>query len=282
MKRALAGAAVFVFVFVFVFACAGAARASPLLELTGAVQGPGGLGARAVPAGAASAYFNPAFLPDGDEGVELGVFVLGDEIGIRVQARPAGADIPVGSVDMQRPGGGRYPRHGLPTRWLEEGKPASPPDVPLRARPRQGAGSGHNLRAYQVLGLVHKFLDGRLGAGLYALIPYGGFTGAAAFYNDEREQYFSNSLHPELYSDRLTATSLSFGLGARLHPRLSLGVALTLGLRAVASTPTYVDDVGHFDEILVDSWNVANTIDRLIWKNRAMVVGCGSMLRRSP
>ena len=229
------------------------AVASPLFELTGAVQGDGGLAARAVPAGAASAYFNPAFLPDADAGLELGVLVLGDEIGIRLRAREASADIPVDSINMQRPGGGRYARQGFPTRWLQEGKPADPPDAPLRPRPRQGHGSGHNLRAYQVLGLVYKFLDQRAGLGFYALIPYGGFTGAAAFYNDEREQYFSNSLHPELYADRLTATSLSFALGGRLHRRLSLGAALTLGLRAVASTPTYLSDVGHFEEIMVDS-----------------------------
>jgi long-chain fatty acid transport protein len=236
-----------------VLLAAGPAAASPLFELTGAVQGDGGLAARALPAGAASAYFNPAFLPDGEEGVELGVFVLTDQIGIRLRARDGAADIPVGSVDMQRPGGGRYPRQGFPTRWLQEGKPAEPPDAPLRPRPRQGDGSGHHLRAYQVLGVLYKFLDQRAAAGLYALIPYGGFTGAGAFYSDEREQYFSNSLHPELYADRMTATSLSFALGGRLHRRLSLGVALTLGLRAVASTPTYLSDVGHFDEIMVDS-----------------------------
>ena len=244
MKLALAGA---------LLLSSAPAAASPLFELAGAVQGEGGLVARAVPAGAASAYFNPAFLPDGDEGIELGVFLLGDQIGIGLRARPPGADVPVASVDMQRPGGARYARYGLPTQWLEQGKPASPPDQPLRPCPRQGAGTGHHLRGYQVIGLLYKALDGRLGAGFHALIPYGGFTGAAAFYADEREQYFSNSLHPELYADRLTATSLSFGLGGRLHRTLSLGVALTLGLRAVASTPTYLNDVGHFDEIMVDS-----------------------------
>src|SRR5262245_46735453 len=229
------------------------AVASPLFELAGAVQGEGGLAARAVPAGAASAYFNPAFLPDTDEEAELGVFVLGDQIGIALRARPPGADIPVASVDMQRPGGARYARYGLPTQWLEQGKPATPPDQPLRARPRQGAGSGHHLRGYQVLGFVVKALDGRLGAGFYGLIPYGGFTGAAAFYPDEREQYFSNSLHPELYADRLTAASLALGLGARLHERLSVGLSFTLGLHAGAVTPTYVEDVGRFRDILLDA-----------------------------
>lgn len=229
------------------------AAASPLFELTGALQGEGGLSARALPSGSASAYFNPAFLPDAEPGLEVGVFVLSDQIAITLRGRPAGADVPIGAVDMQRPGGGRYALRPLPTRWLQEGKPAEPPDAPLRARPRQGAGSGRHVRAYQVVGLAQTFLDRRLGAGLYAVIPYSGFTGAAAFYNDHREQYFSNSLHPELHADRLTATSLSFGLGARLHRKLSVGAAATLGLRAVASTPTYLGDVGRFDEILVDS-----------------------------
>jgi hypothetical protein len=238
----------------FLVALSAPALASPLFELSGDVQGDGGFGARAVESGAASTYFNPAFLPDAEPGLDLGVFLLADQIGIRLRGRPsATADVPVEAVNMERPGGGRYRRYGIPTLWLDQGKAASPPDPSLRARPRQGDGSGHNVRAYQVIGLVHKAFDGRLGVGLYALIPYGGFTGASAFYSDEREQYFSNSLHPELYADRLTATALSFGLGARLHERLSLGAAFTLSLRTVATTPTYVTDVGRFDDIMIDS-----------------------------
>jgi long-chain fatty acid transport protein len=231
-----------------------AADASPLFELAGAVQGPGGLNARALESGAASAYFNPAFLPDAEEGLQLGLFGLADQIGVQLRGRPTqDADVPAASVDMEMPGGGRYPRYGVPTAWLENGRPAEPPDAPLRARPRQSAGTGHNRRVYQVAGLVKKFWGNRLGAGIYAMVPYGKFTGAAAFYSDEREQYFSNSLHPELYSDRLTATALAFGLGARLSSMWSLGAAATLSLRTVATTPTYVTDVGNFQSIVVDS-----------------------------
>ncbi|HEY0714521.1 MAG TPA: hypothetical protein VGF45_17685 [Polyangia bacterium] len=230
------------------------AFASPLFELAGAVQGQGGLSARATPAGAASAYFNPAFLPEAEEGLQIGLFGLADQIGVELRGRPSqDADVPVESVDMEMPGGGRYPRYGVPTAWLEQGRPAQPPDAPLRARPRQAAGTGHNRRVYQVAGFVKRFWEGRMAAGVYAMVPYGKFTGAAAFYSDEREQYFSNSLHPELYSDRLTATALAFGLGARLSQRLSLGAAATLSLRTVATTPTYVTDVGNFQSIVVDS-----------------------------
>jgi long-chain fatty acid transport protein len=230
-----------------------AAHASPLFELAGAVNGNGGLQGRTVESGAASTYFNPALLTDAEAGVDLGVFVLSDQISIRGFARPDGADVPVDSINAEHPGGGRFDRYGLPTDWLTNGKPADPPDTPLRARPRQGAGSGHNVRAYQILGLVTKLFDGRLTLGLYAMLPYSEFTGAAAFYSDEREQYFTNSLHPELYADRLTATSFAFGTGIRLTPKLSLGVSATLGLKTVAGTPTYVNDVGHFNDIMVDS-----------------------------
>jgi long-chain fatty acid transport protein len=237
-----------------VVAAHGPAVASPLFELAGAVQGQGGLNARAVESGAASAYFNPAFLADAEAGLQIGCFGLADEIGVQLRGRPSpDADVPAESVDMEMPGGGRYPHYGVPTGWLQNGRGANPPDVPLRARPRQGAGTGHNRRMYQVAGLVLKFWQGRLGAGIYAMVPYGQFTGAAAFYSDEREQYFSNSLHPELYSDRLTATALAFGLGARVSARLSLGAAFTLSLRTVATTPTYVSDIGNFQTILVDS-----------------------------
>jgi long-chain fatty acid transport protein len=173
---------------------------------------------------------------------------------VQLRGRPGtSADVPVQSVDAERPGGGRYERYGLPTEWLRNGKAATPPDPPLAPRPRQGQGSGHQVRAYQQVGLVRKLLDDRLAVGLTAMIPYSEFTGAAAFYSDEREQYFSNSLHPELYADRLTATSLAFGLGARLGRRLSVGASATLALRTVAGTPTFLGDVGRFQDIMVDA-----------------------------
>jgi long-chain fatty acid transport protein len=236
------------------------AAASPLFELAGAAQGNGGFNGRTIESGSASTYFNPALLTDAESGIDLGVFVLSDQISVHAFSRPDGADIPVGAVDAQRPGGGRYGSYGLPTDWLQNGKPADPPDSPLNARPRQHAGSGQNVRAYQLLGLVQRLFQGRLVLGLYAMIPYNEFTGAAAFYSDEREQYFTNSLHPELYSDRLTATSFAFGTGIKVTETLSLGVAATLSLRTVAQTPTYVNDVGHFDDIKVDS-NVKVNVD---------------------
>jgi long-chain fatty acid transport protein len=226
------------------------ALGSPLFELMGATQGPGGWNARALPAHAASAYFNPAFLVEAETGFDLGLFVASDQIGITLLGRPGNAaDITEASLNMEPPGGGRYPHAGVPTRWLEQGHGGGG----LSPRPRQGAGSGQQTRVYQILGLVQRLSGGRLAVGLTAMVPYSRFTSAQAFYNDEREQYFSNSLHPELYADRMTTTSLAFGLGARLTPRLLLGLSASLGLHTVARTPTYVSDVGRFGDIKVDS-----------------------------
>jgi long-subunit fatty acid transport protein len=234
--------------------------ASPLFELTGGAQGRGGFNARAVEGGSGSTYFNPAFLPDAEVGFDLGVFVLSDDVAIRLHARPtAAADVPVDSVNAEYPGGGRFVRYGLPTIWLENGKPATPPDAPLAARPRQAQGSSHDVHVYQIIGFVEKLFEGHLAVGLYAMVPYSQFTGASAFYVDEREQYFSNSLHAELYSDRLTATSLAFGAGLKLSPQLSLGLAATLGLRTEAKTPTYLTDVSRVQDISIDSNVGVNT-----------------------
>lgn len=235
------------------------AAASPLFELLGDAQGTGGLTARADADDAAAAYFNPALLVEATPGFDLGVFVLGEQIGITVDGRGSSAlceggacDVP--SVDGRGPesfrhedGGGAIEDPTVPTSWLEDGNEG------LGARPRQAAGSGHNTRAYQTLGLVTPVFRGKVALGLYAMIPLGEFTTAKAFYNDEREQYFSNSLHPELYSDRLTATSLAFGAGFRPHPTLAVGATFTLSLSNTASAPVYVSNLNDLDTVLLDS-----------------------------
>jgi hypothetical protein len=85
------------------------------------------------------------------------------------------------------------------------------------------------------------------------MIPNGEFTGASAFYPDEREQYFSNSLHPELYGDRLTAVSFAFGAGYKITDELSVGFAATLSLNNNAVTPVFVANAGQLQNLLVDS-----------------------------
>jgi hypothetical protein len=100
---------------------------------------------------------------------------------------------------------------------------------------------------------VQTLAERRLALGLYTLLPLDDFMRASAFYPDEREQFFSNSLHPELYSDRLSAASIAFGAGGRLSDSLSLGLALTLAIKSGARAPAYVSNLSDLDTLLLDS-----------------------------
>jgi hypothetical protein len=233
---------------------ASAAHASPLLDLVGdTTSAGGGLQARSVPGGAAAAYFDPALLIDAPAGLTVGFMLLHQRIDVSLAGRP-GAEfaVPEGIANAQHADGSRFDNYPIPTNWLQFGRPKDARHDAFVARPRQAAGSGHGTSSYEALGLTVKLFEDRLALGIYGLIPNGEFTELRAFFNDEREQYFSNSLHPELYSDRMTAVSFAFGAGIKLLEGLSLGVGATLGLEASVGAPTYVADTGHLNQILID------------------------------
>ncbi|MFI5298572.1 MAG: hypothetical protein ACHREM_10780 [Polyangiales bacterium] len=228
-------------------------HASPLFEMSGGLGGQGGFNARATESGAASTYFNPSMLVFADPGITLGIVILTDQIGITVGPRSHTQDVPDGLENAQHADGTRFGSYPIGTGVLQNGVPASGGSPGLAARPRQGAGSGQDTFAYQLIGLVEPLFQGRVVLGIYSMVPYAEFTGASSFYSDEREQYFTNSLHPEMYSDRMTATSIAFGGGFKVTDELALGLSFTLALKTGATTPTYVADAGQFQNILVDS-----------------------------
>jgi long-chain fatty acid transport protein len=227
--------------------------ASPLLDLVGDTGATGGLQARTVAGGSAAAYFNPALLTDAPASANIGFMILNYDIGISLQGRP-GTEfaVPDGIANAGHADGSRFENYPIATNLLQFGRTLDARHAAFLARPRQGAGSGHETKTYDVFGLVVKLFDEHVALGLHGLIPNGGFTRLRAFFNDEREQYFSNSLHPELYSDRMTAVSLGLGVGVKLTKNLSLGVGATLGLKANVVASTYVVDTGDLSKILID------------------------------
>lgn len=223
------------------------ASASPLLEHTGGQMGSGGFNARFTESGTAAAYFNPAMLTRADNGLSVGAFVLSDQIRVRLNSREGlGVDVPQYPDRLRFSNGEEtlpFDRMTFPTSELYGG--CTIEDNPCAARPRQQDGSSGNTRAYALVGLVNRIIDEHLVVGLYAMLPLGQYTTARSFFVDEREQFFSNSLHPELYSDRLTAPSLSFAIGSELIDGLSLGVAFTIALLNDADAGVYVPDAGN-------------------------------------
>jgi long-chain fatty acid transport protein len=223
-------------------------QASPLFELYGATDAVGGLNARAGGASAASTYYNPALLPRAKRGLHAGSFIGHDAISIDVWRRSAGNDLSTAGIGKYRGG----EQTALPTRWLERGcTPADGACVsPFAARPRQGVDSSHETRPYATVGMVAPLIGKYLTAGMYTMLPLEVFTSARSFYVDEREQFFSNSLHPELYADRLDSLSLALGLGSQLSDKLALGLSLSLSMKNEAAAPTYVSDSSQFDTSL--------------------------------
>jgi len=242
-------------------ACAGAisflscdALASPLLEVIGGFGGEGGLQGRAYPGGPSSAYFNPALLTESPAGLSVGFYVLSQQIGVSLDRRPDPSfDVPEGIQQAHHADGiTPFSSLPLPTIVLQNGRAASAAGIEaLPARPRQAAGTGQEVFTYEMIGLIAKFFRKQLSFGFYALIPNGNFTLLRAPYVDEREQYFSNSLHPELYSDRLTAISLAPGIGVALSDEVSIGALATIGLKAGVGAPVYVANAGKLNELLL-------------------------------
>ncbi len=223
------------------------ASASPLFELVGSSFGTGGFSGRATGASAASTYFNPAFLPRAQQGLELGWFVVNDAISVTLDPRPGANDVPESSLDRTA-----LDLPPIPTTWLDDGCKADTGRCVTDIKPqrRQSDGSSGSVRAYQAIGLVNHLVDRYLSLGFYAMIPLTTFTQAHSFFVDEREQYFSNSLHPEMYGDRLTPVSLAFGAGSQVTDWLSLGMSFTLGLTNEADAGAYVGNSAKVDETL--------------------------------
>ncbi len=231
------------------------AVASPLFELAGSTTGDGGFNAGVTGESSSATYFNPALLPYAPQSFETGTVVLTDQISVILDGR-AGGDVPLVVGDRALVGADGRPISNatVPTPWLENGCTPQQCQPPLfRKRPRQAAGSSGQVRAYQVIGLVSHIVPKRLVLGLHALVPLGTFTTARSFYNDEREQFFSNSLHPELFGDRMTATSIAFGPGVKIAKNLSIGLSFTLNLTNDAQAATYVRSSANYDQLLVDT-----------------------------
>ena len=234
---------------------ASAAHATPLFETLGPTGSTSGFNFSVSDPSSASAYFNPAMLEDAEERLDVGLAVLTEQISMTLDGRPAGHDVPlaIGSRDSLS-----IPNTTVPTQWLEQGcdegtKPGQCPAPAFPARPRQGQGSSGQTHPYLIIGGLKHLIKNRFSIGLYLAVPLANLTTASSFYNDEREQVFTNSLHPELYGDRLMALSIAIGGSFRLLPSLSLGIGATLGLENSATSASYVAASTDYSQMLLNN-----------------------------
>jgi hypothetical protein len=247
------------FIAVLPLLIASRAEGSPLIDLVGTVGGEGG--AQGVVSGGspASTYFNPAMLVGAGDSVTMSFLMVSAQIGVSLDRR-SGGEVPriVGARGINGADGKPIPNDVVPTQWLRNGCDAGTakdecPAPGFPARPRQRHPTDKSARTYVVLGLVKQIVPDRFAIGMYGILPVRTFTSARAFYADEREALFSNSLHPELYGDRLTAVSLVFGAAFKVIPSLSIGAGVSLGLLNAATASTYVRDQSDYDTLLLNN-----------------------------
>ena len=239
------------------------ALASPLIEAAGPIGGNAGEQGVVSGPGAASTYFNPALLIEAPDEALLGYSFISEQMGVTLEGRPIGSDVPLvvagrnilapGSMGLQP-----LPNSVVPTQWLQQGCSMGGgvgqcSGSGFAARPRQSQGTSGVTRHYLVLGLVRSFFARRLAVGAYAMLPISNFTTEQSFYVDEREALFSNSLHPELYGDRLTSVSVVVGAAVRIVPELSVGASVSLGLANTAGSQDYVQDATNYNTLLLDN-----------------------------
>lgn len=236
------------------------AEASPLLDMTGNNGGNGGLQGVVSGPAAASTYSNPALLTIAEEGFVVGYGFVSEQMGITVDGRRAGSDVPlaIGERDVVGPDGVPVPNDRIPTQWLQEGcrggtEPGDCPAPGLAPRRRQGSGSSSKTRTYLALGIVKHIVKDRASIGFTMMLPVSSFVTARSFYVDEREAIFSNSLHPELYGDRLTSLSFAGGGAFQIAPNLSIGLSITLALANTATAASYVRDASDYSSLLLNT-----------------------------
>lgn len=222
------------------------ADASPLFEHSGGLFGTSGLNARFTGDDTSAAYFNPGNLARAPNGINVGLFVMHEGIGISLDGRDEqNVDLP-NAPSLRWPEGNNAFGGYFPTEDLYRGQECGDGNC-LNARPRQGAGSSGQTRTYASVGLINRVIEDYLSVGIYAVLPLGKFTTTHAFFPDEREQFFSNSLHPEMYGDRLTAPSISIGVGSSPIPELSFGLAFTIALLNTANAGVFTRDAADLD-----------------------------------
>lgn len=220
------------------------AFAHPILETMGMGLNP--FTGRVLSTGAEASYFAPSLLPHIEQGISIGFVLLSDDLNTKLKARDSSADISdaiTTSSVTDSTVNGVYRPAAKPTRLLS---------------PRQDEDGGQ-MRSYLSIGIAKQLVCDRLVLGLLALVPTSSFQEQSAFYPDEREQYFTNSLRHELYGDRLGMMSVVFALGGKATNWLSWGAGLTLGLSTGTSNPVYMPDAGRQEMLLLSNHTEVDT-----------------------
>ena len=197
--------------------------ASSVLELVGAQDSVHPFTSRIISTGAEAAYFNPADLATLDDSFKIGFGMTIQNKSIKHGVRPDGYDV------------GSY-IHDFATANMGTGIDGYNAPLPTADLiNKRGSADYDSFDGVIMLGAVKNIarkslekIGGQLAVGVYALLPISGIQTQEPFFNDEREQYFSNSLQFELYGDRLKQFSAAVALAGRFGHFFRIGAGLAI------------------------------------------------------
>lgn len=208
------------------------ALADPVLDMVGAALTPMPFSAKIVSTGTDAVFFNPTLMLDQKPGFRIGFFYMRHNLNIGYMDRPANADI---SIDA-------YSSRPIDDTPLPSDRLRPTPTSALINK--RGSQSPIDNTYYMNVSHSAHFIKDKLAFGVYMLIPTNSFQSQRPFFADEREQIFSNSLHFELYGDRMRNYLFSMSIAGRPAKWVSLGIGLSLSMVSHTTSRVLVTGFG--------------------------------------
>lgn len=201
-----------------------------IFELTGANGNNTSFNGKIFASGSYSTYFNPSLLIKSKTETDVALFSIYQNFNIDLKKRNSNNDITDDIYD---------------SRVLNEDGSTSPvmfKPLPTYKLNKRGNYNPEDFNYYFSFGFVKELLKDKFTIGFIALMPLKSFQSQATFFPDEREQYFSNSLHYELYEDRIKNTNLAIGAAYKVKDFV-FGIGGTLSIFSYTKTKIYISDV---------------------------------------
>ncbi len=209
------------------------ARAANLPELVGAPDSPNPLSARTLTPGLSATYFNPALLTLQKPAFTVALVFVSQQLDVSLMDRDARYDIGTSIFESRPVSGMENMLRPLPTGDL---------------RSRRGSWNPTSNDGFIQIGSQMNFFRNRLSLGFLGIFPVGAFQEQQPFFVDEREQYFSNSLHFELFEDRIKTNLVVLSLAGRVMDRLAIGAGVTMTTTARTTASIFMPDASRQDE----------------------------------
>ncbi len=194
-------------------------------------------------------YSNPALLTDLPEQFGFGLMLVQPFLEAELMDRPRNADVPLTLYDSDVGIEGTNLDRPLPT-------------VELPNRRADNVRDGTS--GYLGFGLAHSLGIENFRLGLTVLAPHDGLATVNSNYPDERDQYFSNTVHFQRFGEWSRVLSVLIGAAYRPLPYLSVGASVEGALSAGAVLDAYVPEATVQDYSLSNGTVDANPSTRAI------------------